>query len=178
MSMTTSTAVDREAPAYDAFITGVRNAHALELQALQIMHWQIERLENYPELLQALRRHSGETEQQRDRLERILSAYDESPSVLKEGVLAFMGNLAALGHVPAEDEVLKNTFANHAFENYEIAAYDSLLVMAARAGHQDVAGLEQTLAEEERMANEMRRLTKGNTERYLSLHAAGRKASR
>ena len=178
MTMTTSASVDRQSPTFETFITGVKNAHAVELQALQIMHRQIERLENYPELLASLRRHSTETEQQRDRLETILSAYDESPSALKEGVLGFVGNVVALGHVPTSDEVLKNTFANHAFENYEIAVYDSLLVMARAAGHSDISPLTTTLGEEERMAAEMRQLCKSNTERFLMLDASGSKASR
>jgi ferritin-like metal-binding protein YciE len=52
----------------------------------------------------------------------------------------------------ADDEVLKNTFANSALEHYEIAAYKSLLAMADVAGVSDSkATLEQSLREEERM---------------------------
>lgn len=178
MAIATSLNVDRESPAFDAFITGLKNAHGLEQQALQIMHRQIERLEHYPELLELLKRHSQETEEQRARLERILGDYDESPSELKEGVLGFLGNMAAMGHMPADDEILKNSFANHAFEHYEIAAYELLLVMARAAGHSDIAPLETTLGEEERMADEMRRLTKTNTDRYLSIVARGGSPSR
>ncbi|ORE92625.1 hypothetical protein ATO13_16929 [Stappia sp. 22II-S9-Z10] len=178
MDTTTTASVDWESPVFEAFITGLRNAHGLEQQALQIMQRQIERLESYPELLDALKRHCDETEEQRVRLESILGAYDQSPSELKEGVLGLMGNMAALAHVPAEDEILKNSFANHAFENFEIAAYESLLIMAEAAGHTDVTPLEQTLREEERMAEEMRRLVKTNTDRYLSLKRAGESASR
>jgi ferritin-like metal-binding protein YciE len=52
----------------------------------------------------------------------------------------------------AGDEVLKNTFANSALENYEIAAYKSLLAMAEQAGAQMKTVLEDSLREEERMA--------------------------
>ena len=38
----------------------------------------------------------------------------------------------------ADDEILKNTFANLAFENYEFASYESLISMA-RAGGFDAA---------------------------------------
>ncbi len=47
--------------------------------------------------------------------------------------MGLMGNMAALAHAPAQDEILKNTFANHAFENYEIAVYDSLIAIAEAA---------------------------------------------
>jgi ferritin-like metal-binding protein YciE len=43
--------------AREIFVTGLRNTHGLELQALQIMNRQVERLENYPEVEQGLRRH-------------------------------------------------------------------------------------------------------------------------
>ena len=66
--------------------------------------------------------------------------------------MSAMGNLAAMSHAMAEDEVLKNTFANAALENYEIAAYTSLLTMAERAGIGDTNGLRQSLQEEIRMA--------------------------
>lgn len=64
-----------------------------------------------------------------------------------------MGTMAALGHSMAGDEIIKNSLANFAFENYEIAAYSSLLTLAD-AGHFGEAKrlLEQSLAEERAMA--------------------------
>ncbi|WP_245426888.1 DUF892 family protein [Mesorhizobium sp. YM1C-6-2] len=61
--------------------------------------------------------------------------------------------LAAPGHSVAGDEILKNSLANFAFENYEIAAYNSLIVLAEAGGFsQAVDILKQNLAEEEAMA--------------------------
>ena len=51
------------------YVAALKNTHALELQALQIMERQVERLENYPDVEAALRRHIKETHGQRDRLE-------------------------------------------------------------------------------------------------------------
>ena len=45
-----------------------------------------------------------------------------------------LGNLAAMANASAGDEILKNTFANNAFEHYEIAAYKSLIKLCERAG--------------------------------------------
>ena len=44
MDMTSTATVDRQSPAFDAFITGLRDAHGLEQQALQIMQRQKVRL--------------------------------------------------------------------------------------------------------------------------------------
>jgi ferritin-like metal-binding protein YciE len=175
--MDMATNVDRESPAYDIFITALKNTHAMELQAIEIMQRQVDRIENYPELRAALEAHIRETEMQRDRLEAAMAMYDESPSTLKEGVLGLVGNLAALAHAPAQDEVVKNNLANHAFENYEIAAYETLLTMAREAGHTAVDPFEQSLAEEERMATTVRRMIPEVTRKYVMLTASGEKGS-
>ena len=60
----------------------------------------------------------------------------------------------AMAHSMAGDEILKNTFANNAFENFEIAAYKSLLALAGPAGAETVrTALQESLNEEERMAS-------------------------
>ena len=104
------------------FITGLKNAHALEKEALGIMNRQIDRLEQYPEMADRLRQHVGETEEQVKRLDSVLMEMGESASGLKDAVLGTMGNMAALGHAAAGDEILKNTYANHAYENFENAS--------------------------------------------------------
>lgn len=161
------------------YVTALKNTHALELQALQIMERQVERLENYPEMEVALRRHIEETHGQRDRLEEALSSLSETPSVLKEGFLGFVGNMMAIAHVPAQDEILKNTFANQAFENFEIAAYTSLIAMAEASGHQRfVPALEETLREEQKTAQLIRDQIVPITQKYLMREAQGLKADR
>jgi ferritin-like metal-binding protein YciE len=67
--------------------------------------------------------------------------------------LAFVGNMAAMGHAVASDEIVKNSFANNAFENYEIAAYRSLIALADHLGiNGAVLQLKISLEEEEQMA--------------------------
>ena len=161
------------------YITALRNTHALEEQALQIMERQVERLQRYPEMEQRLRSHIAETEQQRARIEEALAAFNETPSAVKEAVMGFMGNMAALAHAPASDEILKNTFANHAFENYEIAAYKSLITITEAAGQSRfITGFQQSLREEEAMARFVFESVEMVTRRYLQLTASEQKADR
>ncbi|GJD46510.1 Protein YciE [Methylobacterium cerastii] len=163
----------------DIYVTALKNTHALEMQALQIMERQVERLQNYPEMEAALRRHIDETHGQRTRLEEALHSLAESSSALKEGFLGFVGNMMALGHAPAQDEILKNAYANHAFENFEIAAYTSLLAIGEAAGQQGhAAAFQQSLKEEEGMAAKVRELVRPTTLRYIELSTAGEKADR
>lgn len=161
------------------FIAGLKNAHGVEHQALALMDRQLDRLKNYEAVEARLREHRLETEGQIERLERLLQGLDESPSGLKDAALTVSGNLAALGHAFAEDEILKNAFANFAFENFEVASYRSLIVLARNGGYSEaLALLGETLAEEEAMAAWVDENLPALTERYVALKAAGEKADR
>jgi len=175
----TTTGVTSSETTQSIFITALRNTHALEQEALQIMERQLERIDHYPEMADMLRRHINETEEQRRRLEEALHTFGEDRSMLKDAVLGFMGNMAAMAHAPAGDEILKNTFANHAFENYEIAAYKSLITITETAGHhQFITSFQQSLREEEAMARWIFDNVETITRKYLMLEEQGANASR
>jgi len=157
----------------DIFITGLRNAHAMENQALSIMKPQLERIENYPEVARKLQQHIQETEGQIDRLEQILQDLGEDHSALKDWALSFVGGMAAMGHTMAGDEIIKNSLANFAFENYEIAAYKSLLTIADAGGYvAATSGLRANLAEEQIMAAWLDENLAQVTTKFLSLKEA------
>lgn len=137
----------------ETYIIGLKNAHALETQAIQLLRRQLERLENYPEMSQKIEQHAAESEMQQQRLERLLERHGTSHSSLKDFVTGMMGNIATLAHAPMQDEVVKNTFANYAFEHFEIAAYRALIALAEAVGAEgDLPSLRESLAEEERTA--------------------------
>jgi len=139
--------------ARDTFVVGLRNAHAMEVQARELMERQSERLDEYPEVKAKVFAHLQETKDQLKRLERCLEACGESSSSLKDTAQSVMANMQAMAHSVAGDEILKNTFANNAFENFEIAAYKSLLALCGAAGVAEARDLLQTsLQEEQRMA--------------------------
>ena len=163
--------------AREVFIVGLKNAHAMENQALSIMKPQIERLEHYPEMAARLREHVTETEAQAQRLDRILESVGESASSMKDTFLSAFGGMASLGHAAAGDEVLKNAMANHAFENYEIAAYISLITSARACGEVNATSLlEQNLEEERHMAEWIAKNLPQVTEAYLTLRSSGESA--
>jgi len=159
------------------FITGLRNAHAMESQALSIMKPQISRIENYPAVAARLEQHYRETESQIARLERILADLDDSPSTIKDWTLSAGGSMAAIGHSFAGDEILKNSFANFAFENYEIAAYKSLLVIAELGGFAfSINPLRESLREEEVMASWISDNLNAVTREFVSMSEKGEAA--
>ncbi len=164
-------------PAHEIYHTGLRNMHALEMTAIELTERQVERLENYPEMKARLQQHHTESQEQAKRLEAILARHETSSSALKDAVTGVMGNVAAALHVPAPDEILKNTFANFAFEHQEIAAYTSLIAMAEAMGDTgSVSALKQSLAEEQAMADFIERQIVPTTQRFLQLTRQGAKA--
>ena len=64
---------DTSERANSVFVTGLKNAHALENQALELMNRQVERIENYPDIKAKLKQHIEETHNQIQRLKRISS---------------------------------------------------------------------------------------------------------
>jgi ferritin-like metal-binding protein YciE len=138
--------------ARDLLITGLRNAHAMERQAQELMERQSERMTDFPSLQAKCREHLQETKVHLSRVAECLAKLGESPSALKDTALAFGANMAAMGHAMAGDEVLKNAFANNAFENYEVAAYKSLIILSEQVGMGLTPALQQNLREDERMA--------------------------
>jgi ferritin-like metal-binding protein YciE len=160
------------------FVTGLKNAHGVEHQALALIDRQLDHLANYPEVADMLRRHRGETEQQIQRLEEILAGFDETHSTLKDIGLSLTGNLAAIAHVFAPDEILKNSFANFAFENFEAAAYKSLITLADAGSFTKWSPLLQTsLGEEQAMAAWIDGHNSALTLKYVERRAAGETAS-
>jgi ferritin-like metal-binding protein YciE len=172
-------AVTNPGAARSLFVTGLKNAHALEQQATQIIGRQLDRIESYPEVAERLRRHLDESRTHQHRVEEILGSLNETYSALKDFGAGFMGNMAALAHTPAPDEILKNSFANLAFENYEIAAYTSLIALAeANGANAAVTSLTQTLKEEQDMAKWVADHLKSLTLTFLERSSAGVNADR
>jgi len=160
------------------FVTGLRDVHAVEQQALALMNTQVSHLAHYPEVEARLRSHIQETHGQIARVDEMLDRLGESHSAVKDVTMSVSGTLAALGHTFAADEIIKNSFANYAFENFEAASYTGLITMAEAGGFTDaIAGLKQSLGEERAMAEFVIDNLPAITHRFLERRAAGETAS-
>jgi ferritin-like metal-binding protein YciE len=81
----------------DFFVTGLRNAHAMEIQARELMERQIDRTQDYPELRTRLQQHLVETTSQLERLESVLKEMGESSSTLKDSLIGAILKLSRKG---------------------------------------------------------------------------------
>jgi ferritin-like metal-binding protein YciE len=156
------------------YIPSLQNTLALEKQAQQMIERQLERYKSYPEMTRILQQ-----QQQMQRLETVLQGHGSDRSLLKDTVTQLAGNLGALFHSTASDEILKNLYTDHALENYEIAAYRSLIVIAQAAGDsQNIPTFQQSLREEENAARLIGEQIEPVTRRYLELERSGQQANR
>jgi len=161
------------------YVVGLRDAHAVEKEALQVMQRQVDRIKNYPDVSKRLREHIKETQEQVKRLDELLERHESGPSLVKDIVSQVMGNSVAVAHSVAGDEILKNAFANQALEAFEIAAYKSLITMAMwQDDRKGVQLLKRSLAEEQRMAKWVDANVAKLTIAYLDREVAGKKADR
>jgi hypothetical protein len=103
------------------------------------MERQIERMQRCPDVAMRLRRRPDETGRQEERLDQLLDRFNETCSMLKAMAMQFTAKQDALTHAMADDGILKNTFANLAFEPFAIASYKSAIAMAEAGGCSEAA---------------------------------------
>lgn len=156
------------------FVTGLRNAHALESQGIALMKRQLERIESYPQVALRLAEHLDETRIQIARLDHVLASLGESASAIKDASRSLLGSIAAMTHSVAANEILRSSFANYAFEHYEIATYTSLSRLARLTGCGEAfAPLQQSLEEEIAMAKWLEDHIEEITSEYLAREQRG-----
>lgn len=137
----------------DHLLAWLRDAHAMERQAEQMLKAQAARIENYPKMKARIEQHLEETLGQQRLLEGCLQRLGSSPSVVKDtmGTMAAMGQ--AIGGMFASDEIVKGAMASYVFEHLEIASYTALIAAAQQAGDVETQrACERILAQEEAMA--------------------------
>jgi ferritin-like metal-binding protein YciE len=131
----------------------LRDAHAMEEQAEEMLKAQAQRIEHYPELKARIEQHIGETRSQRERLEVCLEGRGTTTSGMKDTAGKFTAMMQGMAGMFAGDEVVKGSMASYAFEHGEIAAYRVLAAAARAAGDEKTAQLCDAICrEEEEMA--------------------------
>ena len=138
----------------EAYLTGLRNQHAVETQAIGTIQNELPRMEAYPELHARMKQDHERSVTQAARLDELLERHGSAKSMLKEAVTGTVATVAGFAHVTAGDEVLKNVLAAIGFKAYEIGSYKLLLTLADAAGATaDKAMLETSMKEEQEMGD-------------------------
>ncbi len=161
----------------DIYLTGLRNQHAVETQAIGTIQNELPRMKPYPELHAKMQQDKDQSETQAARLDDLLAKHGSSKSLAKEAVTGAVATVAGFAHVTAADEVLKNVLAAVAFKAYEIGSYKVLLALAEAAGATaDKAALEQSMREEQDMGDWLGSHLPGFVHAYLNNQSKGETA--
>jgi len=138
----------------EVLLAYLRDVHALERQALELLEAGAERVDD--EQLEAVfREHLAETRVHLQRIEGLLEERGARPSLVKDAALRAGGlNLSAFFGAQPDSTTKLAGFA-YAFENLEVAAYELLQRVAARAGDEAVASAAGSILAEERRAAEL-----------------------
>jgi ferritin-like metal-binding protein YciE len=140
--------------AMDVYLTGLRNQHAVETQAIGTIQNELPRMTPYPELHTRMQQDKERSITQAARLDDLLAKHGTSKSLVKEVVTGTVATVAGFAHATADDEVLKNVLAAVGFKAYEIGSYKVLMTMAEAAGAaEDRAVLELSMKEEQEMGD-------------------------
>ena len=138
----------------DLYLTGLRNQHAVETQAIGTVKNELSRMQPYPDLHAKMQQEMDRSTTQAARLASLLEKHGTSKSAAKEAVTGAVATVAGFAHVGASDEVLKNVLAAVGFKAYEIGSYKVLITLAEAAGAaEDRAALEQSMKEEQEMGD-------------------------
>lgn len=134
-------------------IDWLRDAHAMEQQAEQMLKAQAARIEHYPKVKARIEAHLQETLGQQKLLAGCIERLGGTPSAMKD----MMGRVAAFGQAAGgalnSDEIVKGAIASYVFENLEIATYTALIAAAKTVGDTETAHVcEQILPQEVAMA--------------------------
>lgn len=151
------------------YLAWLRDAHAMEEQALIMLHGMARKLEDYPRLRSRIREHIEETEGQLAELAKLLDRKGAESSLVKDAVGRVTGFAQSVSGIFADDEVVKGTLASYTFENLEIASYRILITAAEQLGDGEaVEVFKHSLQQEEAMADWLATHSAEITRSYLS----------
>ncbi|HYD30898.1 MAG TPA: ferritin-like domain-containing protein [Azospirillaceae bacterium] len=138
----------------DNLLAWLKDAYAMEQQAIEILEKQPPMLNDYPDMQAKVRDHIEQTRSQAERLRTCLQRHGTDTSALKTGMAQLTGNVTAMMGSMSSDAVVKQAIADYAFENFEIANYRALISAAEEAGDMETRRVcEEILREEEAMAS-------------------------
>ena len=157
----------------EVYLTGLRNQHAVETQAIGTIKNELSRMEPYPELHARMQTEMERSTTQAARLDDLLAKHGTSKSAAKELVTGTVATVAGFAHAASSDEVLKNVLSAIGFKAYEIASYKVLITLAQKADAAgDITVLEQSMKEEQEMGDWLGNHIPNLVQAYLTQKAA------
>lgn len=155
--------------ARESLLDWLRDAHAMEEQAVTMLTSMAGRIENYPDVKAKIEQHITETRRQADMLESCIERLGGDTSTVKDLMGKFMAMGQGLSGVFVADEIVKGSMASYTFEHMEIAAYQVLIAAADACGDRETSAVcQRILVEEQAMADWLIQNVGDVTRKYLA----------
>jgi ferritin-like metal-binding protein YciE len=135
---------------HETLIAWLNNAYAMETQLVPVLTAHAGEPGVSNAARQRLIEHATESQRHAARLEEALTQLGTSHSVLKSAIGSVMGVVQSVETTLFSDKVVKNALMDYAAEQFEIAAYQALIVAANELGEIEVAALCRRNLEEDR----------------------------
>lgn len=157
------------ATVHENLLDWLRDAHAMEQQAENMLESLSDRIEHYPQFKVHIDQHLQETRWQRDQIESCIRRLGSSPSAFKDMAAKVVAFGQGLSGVVMSDEVVKGAISTYVFENMEIASYRTLIAAAEVAGDAETKRVAQEiLMQEQAMADWLLNYLPEITSEFLS----------
>jgi ferritin-like metal-binding protein YciE len=139
--------------AEERLLQWLRDAHAMEKQAEQMLSGLAGRIKSYPQLKQKIEEHERQSRDQAQRVKGCIERLGGDTSLLKDAAAKFLAVGQGFSGLFVGDEVIKGSLACYTFEHMEIASYEILVAAAEEFGDSETVKVcEEILEEEEEMA--------------------------
>lgn len=137
----------------DLVLTWLRNAHAMEKALEEALERHVEGAEGHPEVQSRLRLHLDDTRRHADQMAECVEALGGELSEAKDVFGQMFGAIESMLTSKYEDVRVKDSIADFAAEQFEIASYSALSEAAQRIGEEKIAKVcDEICAEEQEMA--------------------------
>jgi ferritin-like metal-binding protein YciE len=137
----------------ELFIAWLKDAHGMEVALVPVLENHAKDAKDYPEIQARIQQHAQETQIHAKRLEQLLQQQDKAPSKVKSVLGGLPGMMQGVATFPLEDQIVKNALSDFAAENFEIACYSALIVVAKELGYTQAQSVcEEILDQELEMA--------------------------
>lgn len=133
----------------DLLLNWLRGAYTMESSLLEILEEQSERSKEFPHLQQRLKEHHSQTRQHMTLVEDCIRRLNGKVPSLRADISKVVGGAQSKMMGIFKDSLVKDLVASAASEELEIATYKSIIRLATRLGHGDIAQICQGILQEE-----------------------------
>jgi ferritin-like metal-binding protein YciE len=157
------------ATAEERLMEWLRDAHAMEEQAITMLTSLAERIENYPEVKAQVEAHLEETRRHEADIRACIERRGGGTSLLKDLTGKVVATGQGLSGMFVSDEIVKGAMASYTFEHMEIASYTVLVSTAEAVGDMETREVcHRILQEELAMAERLQTALPFITRKYLN----------